>query len=240
MDIDKEFWVITLYETEERTKYVEDLLINNNFKYKLFKFSRHEIPWKGCLNSHIFLYREALKKNLDYIIILEDNVTLSHKYDKSKYENLFKIANTKKDWDVIIFGGFIMPLSACHSTEYPELFKTIDNYGNGTSAYLISKKGYIKALLDYDKQKINIPIDVYLSKIEQYIYNPILFHHRIIPSTVNSYLDIPRKFWFKPKVYECVEFLYFNGKLRLIIYILSGIFLILFIFLFVKIVRFFI
>jgi len=235
MVINKEFWVITLDESEERSKYVRDLLETNNFKYSLFKFSRHKIPWKGCLNSHIFLYREALNNNLDYVIVVEDNICISPKYDISKYYQLENIVKNKKDWDVIIFGGFIMPLSICTPTEYKQLFKTKDKYGNGTSAYIISKKGYIKALKDYDEQKINIPIDVYLATLDQYIYNPFLFHHRIIPSTVNSYLDIPRKFWFKPLVYNCVEFLYFNGKLRLCLYIFSLFLLFLIVIVIVKI-----
>ena len=65
----KELWVITLNNTEERTKYTEELLNKYNFKYKLFKFSKHKIPWKGCLESHIFLYREAHKNYLNYIIV---------------------------------------------------------------------------------------------------------------------------------------------------------------------------
>jgi GR25 family glycosyltransferase involved in LPS biosynthesis len=212
----KELWVITLNNTKDRTKYTTDLLEENNFKYKLFIFSRNEIPWKGCLDSHIFLYREALNNNLDYIIVVEDNICLSKKYDVNEYNQLEKIVKNKKNWDVMIIGGFITPISQCTPTEYLKLFKTTDVHG--TSAYIISKRGYTKALNDYDLKKINKPIDVYLSSLNQYIYNPLIFHHRIIPSTINSYLDTIRKFWFKPKVYEWVEFLYFNGKLRLCLY----------------------
>ena len=208
----KELWVITLNNTEERTKYTEELLNKYNFKYKLFKFSKHKIPWKGCLESHIFLYREALKNDLNYIIVVEDNICISPKYNINDYEQLNRIL-VKKKWDVIIFGGFITPLSECTPTEYSKLFKTTNVHG--TSAYAISKKGYTKALKDYDSKKIDKPIDIYLSSLNQYIYNPLMFHHRIIPSIVNSYLDIIRKFWFKPKVYEWVEFLYFNRKLNI-------------------------
>lgn len=212
----KDLWVITLNNTKNRTKYTTELLKKNNFKYKLYTFTRHKISWKGCLNSHISLYREAKNNNLDYIIVVEDNICLSPKYDINEYIDLENIIKKKKNWDVIIIGGFITPLSSCTSTEYLKLFKS--GYVHGTSAYIISKRGYTKALNDYDKLKINKPIDIYLSSLNQYIYNPLIFHHRIIPSTINSYLDNIRSFWFKPNIYKWVEFLYFNGKLRLTLY----------------------
>lgn len=219
----KELWIVTLNNAKERTKYTINLMEKNNLKYKIFKFPKHKIPWKGCLNSHIFLYKEALNKKLDYIVVLEDNICLSHKFNINNYEHLEKIIKNKKNWDLIIIGGFITPISSCTKTEYLKLFKT--NHAHGTSAYIISRKGYTKALNDYNTKKINKPIDIYLSSLNQYIYNPLMFHHRIIPSTINSYLDNARKFWFKPKAYEWVEFLYFNGKLKLALYILFFIFL---------------
>jgi GR25 family glycosyltransferase involved in LPS biosynthesis len=209
---DKELWVITLNNTKDRTNYTTELLVKHSFKYRLFEFSKHKIPWKGCLNSHIFLYREALKNDLDYVIVVEDNICISPKYNINDYEQLNRIIDKKK-WDIIILGGFITPLSECVPTEYSKLFKSENVHG--TSAYIISKKGYKKALKDYDLKNLNKPIDIYLSSLNQYIYNPLIFHHRIIPSTINSYLDNIRKFWFKPKVYEWVEFLYFNHKLRI-------------------------
>ncbi len=228
---DKELWIITLNSTQDRTDYTTDMLKKNNFKYKIFKFFKHKIPWKGCFNSHMFLYKEIIKNDLEYAIIVEDNICISPKYDINNYKQLEQIIEQKNDWDVIIIGGFITPISKCTATEYSRLFRTKNVHG--TSSYIISKRGCIKALEYYEKTNKIKHIDIYLSTLNQYIYNPLVFHHRIIPSTINSHLNMIRKIWFNPKMYNLVEFLYFNGRLQITLSLIFF-FIILIVFIFIK------
>jgi GR25 family glycosyltransferase involved in LPS biosynthesis len=208
----KEIWVITLNCTPERTDYTEKLLQNMNFKYRLFKFRKNKFPEKGCIESHIALYKEARKLDLDFITIVEDNICLSPNFNIDNYVQLDKIIKNKTNWDTICIGGFVAPSSRIiKQTEYNRLYKS--NNCHGTSAYIISRKGYNRAIKDFDSKKINKPIDVYLSSLNQYIYKPLIFYHRIIPSTINPRLNLIRKFWFNKNIFKIAEFLFFQNKL---------------------------
>lgn len=228
-----EFLLITLNEYPERKNYVEKLLTDNALKYRTFLFNKHEVGWKGCLDSHINIYKYAEKNNLDFILVLEDNVCLSPTANL-KFNSLYNIMNKNTDWDTIILGGFISPFSECDTTEYTDLYKT--DCIHGTSCYAIHKRLFSKLIVEYENKKINSPIDVYLSTFRQYIFRPLIFHHRVVDSTVNTHLNSIRKLWFNPAVYSKIERWFFEGKLRvgiistacfgcfIILFIIKGIF----------------
>ncbi len=209
------FHVITLKDHPERSEYTKKLLTDNNLKYRMFAFKKQSIPWKGCLNSHIQIYKYAHKKKMEFVFIMEDNVCLSANANpKENLKEVMQIAKSKDDWDTIILGGFITPWSSCSVTEYRHLFKTSSVHG--TSCYVIHRRLFDKVITK-DKLKIDRPIDIYLSSLRQYIYKPMIFHHRIIKSVINNRLDNIRKFWFSPGMYKLTEMWFFDGKLKLVV-----------------------
>ena len=213
--LDITFLVITLKDCPERMKYTKKLLTKHGLSHKIFTFKKNKIGWIGCLDSHIQLYKYAIKNKLRYIFILEDNVCLSPYIDiNNDFKRLFTIIKNKTDWDIILLGGFFSPLARCDSTEYSTLYKSTNTHG--TSCYVINYRTCYRLIKQY-KKGINQPIDVYISKnFRQFIYRPLLFYHRIVDSVTNPRFDLIRKFWFNPAIYRTVEIWFFEDKLQVI------------------------
>ena len=119
----------------------------NNDPKKTYEFISRPLSSTeiGCTLSHITVYKDIIKKNIDLAIVLEDDVIITdllmHKYDI-------------EDSDVVLIGS----TAATETNEGHKLYD-IGLWGtiSGSYAYIITNAGAIK-MVNYF-QEINHPID---------------------------------------------------------------------------------
>ena len=68
-------YYINLDHRKDRKLHVETQLNNLNWQYTRFNACKNKIGELGCTLSHLKLVRMAKEKNLDYIVIVEDDIT---------------------------------------------------------------------------------------------------------------------------------------------------------------------
>ena len=157
----------------------------------------------GCFESHIHMFTYAKQNNMEYICISEDNINNIPDTDvESALQNISIFINRCSTWEIIILGGWYIPLptTTIESTVYPSIYKT--NSIHGTSCYIIHKRLYLK-ILDIYSSFMDYHIDRLLmetAKNEAYILYPFLFRRsQIIPTTnlnvlpnsiINNYYSI--------------------------------------------------
>jgi len=62
--------VINLKERKDKRDYIKKELKSRNIEFCFYTATKHQNPKKGCLNSHITVIKEVLKKNMKYLKIL--------------------------------------------------------------------------------------------------------------------------------------------------------------------------
>jgi GR25 family glycosyltransferase involved in LPS biosynthesis len=83
---------------------------------------------KACAQSHVTLWREMLRRDLDYAFIMEDDILFAHDWRKK-----LEAWSGDLDWDLIL-------LNASEKVE-PEETWTLCKEQWLTGAYIVSKKG---------------------------------------------------------------------------------------------------
>jgi GR25 family glycosyltransferase involved in LPS biosynthesis len=69
---------------------------------------KYTIGALGCKMSHYYVIKKAKENNLDYVIILEDDIIFNQNYLDNKKDiddNILKLINEQHQWDVIYIGG---------------------------------------------------------------------------------------------------------------------------------------
>jgi len=114
--------VINLTERSDRWDYMKKTFSYLNIER--FNAIKHKNPWKGCSLSHISIIEKSKKRNDNYIIIMEDDVSLFSEVKFIKYFN--KIITFLEDnmdkWDIFQFGT------------------TYSNEGSNTNVHIINKE----------------------------------------------------------------------------------------------------
>jgi GR25 family glycosyltransferase involved in LPS biosynthesis len=155
-----------------------------------FHFKKHPTNGKlGCFLSHIKMFKYAYKHNMEYICISEDNLTTISTRLKSIYKNIETFITTHPNWNMLLIGGWYIPLATVEPTIYHSIYKT--NSIHGTSCYIIHKRFYTKILKQYTSH-IDEHIDAYLMRKAQpcaYILSPLLFRRNNIIPTSNTYFS---------------------------------------------------
>ena len=91
--------VINLKERDDKRQYIESHLKDKNIDYKLFLATKHSNPKRGCLESHLSVIKDAIKKKQKYLLILEDDCKFIGK--------LSFMRSPPSDWDMIFLGGTV-------------------------------------------------------------------------------------------------------------------------------------
>lgn len=147
----------------------------------------------GCLSSHVKTLKQIIKDNVEYALVLEDDVVLSEWF--SKLEEI--ISTLPKTFDICWVGNCRAkwPRNTCSiipdpSYDYKKLEKindyiwridgkSHDNYPMGAYGLVISKKGAKRALDIVLSNKFVNPIDVIYVKsdMENYMTVPSIITH---------------------------------------------------------------
>ena len=101
-------YYINLDHRIDRKKHIEKQLDDLEWKYTRFSAIKHEIGAIGCSMSHLKLLEYAKENNLDYIVIIEDDMTITD-MDLFKTQ-LNKVLNSNINYDVLLLGGNSHPI----------------------------------------------------------------------------------------------------------------------------------
>lgn len=166
----KEFQISQLKKFNMEAEFIEiynkeDLNVEDLSKFDLTKIS---LPKISLSLKHHHIYKE-IYNNHDYALILEDDSVFVE-----DFHNLLKrcVSELPKNWDTIFIGdccNLHLPsnkdqLIYLKSNEYVD---TCAGSSRGTGAYLLSKQGAQKLLLELqeNKEKIFLPVDWWLCDV---------------------------------------------------------------------------
>ena len=94
-------FIINLKNRNDKKEYIKSHLkkLSSSFSYTFFNAEKHSNPKRGCLESHLSIIKDALKKNMKYILILED--------DCNFIQDFSKMESPPSDWNMIYLGGTV-------------------------------------------------------------------------------------------------------------------------------------
>jgi len=153
---------INLEERKDRKELVESELNELCWEYERFNAIKNEIGIIGCGMSHLKLIQMAKEKDLDYIVVLEDDIQFMRKtwYNKK----ITEIINSDFNFDVFLLGGNLRP----------PLYKINENICKITKSFTttgyIVKKHYYDTLINNLKNGLELLLrNPHLAKAD---YNP--------------------------------------------------------------------
>lgn len=146
-------------------------------------------PWRGCLQSHLDIIQEAKNKDLDMVLILEDDIQISNKNWINITTSALKQLKDE-DWAVLKLGG-----TYDHHIQATRISRNLVRIDNGalwtTHAQIINAKYYdtfLNAGLSSPENKTNIDeyicSDVFYKKM--FVTDPLLIFQRAGYSTIDD------------------------------------------------------
>lgn len=103
----KNVFYINLDKRTDRKVKIEKLLSELNWEYQRFSAIEHSNGAIGCSKSHLKLLEYAKENNLEYIVIVEDDMTIT---DINLFKTqLDKFLNSGIEYDVLLLGGNSYP-----------------------------------------------------------------------------------------------------------------------------------
>ena len=132
---------INLNKRPDRRKLIETELDNFNLQYERFEAVEHIFGPLGCAKSHLEVIKNAKKKKLSNILILEDDFTFLVSQDEF-VEQLNLFFNLKIDYDVLMLSYNLLE---SRETEYNFIGKMLKSYT--MSGYLVNSK-YFDTLIN--------------------------------------------------------------------------------------------
>jgi len=216
-----EIQLITLKETPARESKAIKELQKFTQNYKIHRFKRNPIGWKGCINSHLEIFQYGVDTSSEVLWIAEDNIAYNSDFNREYLNDLKNFMNTCSNWGIIFVGGYIhRPWDYCQDTIYPQIYETKNN-NHGTVSYIIHRRLYEEILNCNKISPINEHYDIFLTKFAKkcFIFNPLIFYHaHDIDSNINQHSDIWRRIWFHPRMMKIHSELFFK---RVYLYLLS-------------------
>ena len=166
---------LNLSNEEIDNVYIEELAI----KLLGRPLIRNEI---GCVLSHKKIYKILVQENIDYALIMEDDVEFSDDF----LEVVSKLTkNFPRRWDIIALGNIVTPIARVKKSyvnsikisAFYKLVRPVERF-YGTQGYFISQSGARKLIKE--TQKIFLPADWYTGNpdlLKNYVVSPNLIFH---------------------------------------------------------------
>ena len=186
-------YYINLKERTERKYLVERELNDMGWKYQRFDAIKDENHGRvGCTMSHLKLLTMAKEKNLEYIVIVEDDIQFMR---KQWYNDRIKDI-MDQDFDVFLLAGNIRP--PVRLTEYKDTFKINNSFT--TTGYIV-KNHYYDSLIQNVKEGLQL---LQKDPDGQYNSNAIDCHWMRLQAVDKWYMILPRTITQRP-VYSDIE-----------------------------------
>jgi glycosyl transferase family 25 len=178
MELDKDYeiteknklnnvYYINLEKRTDKNEDIKKVLEPICNEYTRFNAIEKEKGYVGCSLSHLAVLNIAIDKNLDYIVICEDDFQIMNNKYLLKHINLIK---DNFDWDVIVLCSYN---SNYINTKYDNIKNVLSS--QTTTAYIVNNKYYktlqdnfkegIKNLLITDR-KAQFAIDIYWKRLQ--------------------------------------------------------------------------
>ena len=191
-------YYINLEERVDRKVLVETELKKLKWKYERFNAIKHERGALGCSLSHLAIVEMAKEKDLDYVVILEDDIQFlqPEKYNKMLIDFRNFVESNSLDYDVLLIATNILDKVRGVIPINNYIYRVGASYS--ATGYIVKKHYYDKIIANY-KEGIRLlienptvagkyEIDVYWIRLQMVDKWLLLY-----PRTVNqreSYSDI--------------------------------------------------
>ena len=191
-------YYINLEERVDRKVLVETELKKMKWKYERFNAIKHERGALGCSLSHLAIVEMAKEKDLDYVVILEDDIQFlqPEKYNKMLIDFRNFVESNSLDYDVLLIATNILDKVSGVIPINNYIYRVGASYS--AAGYIVKKHYYDKIIANY-KEGLRLLIenptvsgkyefDVYWIKLQMVDKWLVLY-----PRTVNqreSYSDI--------------------------------------------------
>lgn len=188
-------YYINLDYREDRRAHIEktlkqcDLL---NISYRISAIKR-DIGVMGCVESHILTLEKFIESDLNYALIIEDDLLIKDKENFKK--ELSKIFESQINFDLVQISGNHINLEDC---QYDYLKKVIDS--QTTSGYVITKE-FAPILLNNFKESLELMnkdgkshencLDIYWKKLQP--ENNWFTFFPVLGTQMPGYSDIENK-----------------------------------------------
>ena len=163
-------YYINLDTREDRKKHIENELKKMKWNnYQRFNAIKHKDPRIGCTTSHLEILKKAKKENLDYVVVLEDDI----QFTKPQLFNLMLKTFLKKNinYDVLLIAGNIRKVKQYDSFIYQSFFSYT------TTGYLVKSHYYDTLIENIEQSRNNLllhpdmsrqyAVDVYWNKLQE-------------------------------------------------------------------------
>jgi glycosyl transferase family 25 len=178
-DITNAFY-INLEHRTDRKEHVEQQLHNIGIKATRFNAIKMENGAIGCSMSHLKILQDALKNDLNHVLIVEDDITfLDAELFKKQINKFFELHGN--DWDVVLFAGNNIPPYENTDDTCIKVYRC-----QTTTGYLVNGH-YIKVLT----QNVKMGLTHLLNKPDEKIKFAIDKFWFILQKASNWYLIIP-------------------------------------------------
>lgn len=192
----KNVYYINLLERTDRKELVENELNELGWEYERFNAIKNEIGCIGCSMGHLKLIKMAKEKDLDYIVVLEDDIQFMK---KSWYnDKITKIINSDFNFDVFLLGGNLRPPLYKINEDIYKITKSFAGHG-----YIV-KKHYYDTLINNLKNGLELLLrNPHLAKAD---YNPYALdvYWFELQEKDNWFIIIPRTITQRP-TYSDIE-----------------------------------
>jgi len=194
-------YYINLEERKDRKDLVESELKKLKWKYERFNAIRLKDGRVGCSMSHLKLLEMAKAKDLEYIVIVEDDIQFmkpeQYNYMLAEFNKFMRTKNI--EYDVLLLAGNLRPPIARLTNFITRIYKSWT-----TTGYIVKRHYYdtlinnfrngISQLIKYPKIKGQFEIDTYWHSLQAsgrwYILSPRTVTQRPNFSTIeNRYTD---------------------------------------------------
>lgn len=204
---------INLEHREDRKRISQNIFEKLNVNCRFHTVKKHPNGGMyGCFESHIQVIQDAYNKNLDNILIFEDDIKLTPSYTTSQVEMCIDFMENNKEWD-IFFLGYIPCNTNRGSMKDLLNAKFINSHiiqyrPFATHSYCLSRKGMQKILNNYKDHIGHIHLDQYYVnlKLDSYCTVPMLYDQYFCLETDNQPFDsfeaFIRRFQCQAEIYN--------------------------------------
>ena len=144
---------INLESREDRRKLIEQELAELGWNYERFNAIPNSIGPLGCSHSHLSVIRKAKERNLDYVVVVEDDALFLHKdFINNQIQKVFE---SGLEYDVLLLAGNVRnPLVKNTDIEGIENIYQVKTCWT-TTCYIV-KKHYFDKLIDNFKEGVDL------------------------------------------------------------------------------------